>query len=152
MVRDVATTLLPLALKKHITLAFETDESLQVMGNAEVLEIAVRNLIDNAIKYTPEHGAITISLRKAETGNQCIVADTGTGIPTEHLTEVMERFYRVPGNREVGSGLGLSIVRRTAEVMKGRLTLRNRMPGRALRLSLNSRRRNSLQLGFMFAA
>ena len=123
--RDVATTLSPLALKKHINLAFESGEPLHIMGNSEVLEMAIRNLIDNAIKYTQENGAITITLRKATEGNQCIIADTGPGIPAEHLSDVMERFYRVPGNCEIGSGLGLSIVRRAAEIMKGHFILQN---------------------------
>ena len=123
--RDVAAALSPLALKKHITFAFESDESLHIYGNEEVLEIAIRNLIDNAIKYTPEHGAITITVRKVAQGNQCIVADTGAGIPPEHLSHATERFYRVPGNREIGSGLGLSIVHRAAEVMKGSFILQN---------------------------
>ena len=123
--RDVATALSPLALKKQITFAFESDESLHVWGNSEVLELAIRNLIDNAIKYTPEHGSITITVRKVAEGNQFIVADTGQGIPEEYVTLVTERFYRVPGNRTIGSGLGLSIVRRAAEIMKGQFILQN---------------------------
>ena len=123
--RDAAIALSPLALKKHITFAFESDASLYIKGNSEVLELAIRNLIDNAIKYTPEHGAITITVRQMAEGNQCIIADTGAGIPQDHLSQVTERFYRVPGNREIGSGLGLSIVRRAAEIMKGRFILQN---------------------------
>ena len=123
--RDVATTLSPLALKKQITFEFESNEPLYIWGNSEVLELAIRNLIDNAIKYTPQNGAITITLRKVLEGNQFIVSDTGDGIPQEHVSLVTERFYRVPGNREIGSGLGLSIVRRAAERMKGSLILQN---------------------------
>jgi two-component system sensor histidine kinase QseC len=123
--RDIASVLLPLALKKHITFAFESDETLHISGNNEVLELAIRNLIDNAIKYTPEYGAITITVRQVPEGNQCIVTDSGSGIPTEHLSQVMERFYRVPGNREIGSGLGLTIVRRAAEIMQGNFILQN---------------------------
>ena len=123
--REVAAEILPLALKKQITLAFESDAILHIEGNYEVLEMAIRNLIDNAIKYTPAHGGITVTIRHAAAGNQCIVSDTGAGIPKEHLGQVMERFYRVPGNREVGGGLGLAIVRRAVEIMKGTLILQN---------------------------
>ena len=123
--REVAAALSPLALKKQITFSFDGDDSAYIHGNAEVLEMAIRNLIDNAIKYTPEQGSITITVHKAAEGNQCIVADTGAGIPADHLALVTERFYRLPGNREIGSGLGLSIVNRAAEIMQGSFILQN---------------------------
>ncbi len=121
--REVATDLSPLALKKKLTLSFESSAALFIHGNAEVLELALRNLIDNAIKYTPNGGSINIAL-DAEGGlNRFTIIDSGPGIAPEHLPQVMERFYRVPGNRTIGSGLGLSLVQRAAEIMKGAVHL-----------------------------
>lgn len=130
--REVATTLSPLALKKDIALSYEADESLMIEGNDEVLEIAIRNMIDNAIKYTPQHGTISLVVRRSSDYAEFAVIDSGAGIQAEHLALVTERFYRIPGNRAIGSGLGLSIVRRAAEIMKGRLVLENREDGSGL--------------------
>jgi two-component system phosphate regulon sensor histidine kinase PhoR len=90
------------------------DRPVRVSGDAEALELVVNNLLDNALKYTPEGGRIQVRLR-AEDGNAVLeVVDTGIGIAREHHDRIFERFYRVDKarSREVGgTGLGLSIVK-----------------------------------------
>ena len=83
-----------------------------VVGEAASLERAVTNLLDNAAKWSPPDGVVTVAL----SGGALLVADQGTGIADEDLPHVFDRFYRSPDSRTMpGSGLGLSIVRQVAE-------------------------------------
>jgi len=87
-------------------------EPWHVEGESAALERAVTNLLDNAAKWSPAHGAVTVSL----TGGTLVIADEGEGIAEEDLPQVFDRFYRSPDSRTMpGSGLGLSIVRQVAE-------------------------------------
>lgn len=99
-----------LALQKHITLKGEIEPMVTVGGSEDKVSRAVLNIIDNAIKYTPNGGTITISLKK-KLGNAVVeVKDTGVGIPDKELEHIFERFYR--GSKvakTIGSGLGLAI-------------------------------------------
>lgn len=99
------------ALEKNIDieLAPAPKETI-VLGNDTALGILIRNIVDNAIRYTPEQGEVNVSILDA--GCQIIfrVTDTGSGIPTELRERVFERFYRVLGTQAPGSGLGLAIV------------------------------------------
>ncbi|MBU4483151.1 MAG: cell wall metabolism sensor histidine kinase WalK [Actinobacteria bacterium] len=88
----------------------------------EQIELALRNLLDNAIKYTPEKGEISISVLEREKDIYIEVADNGIGIPSEHLPRIFERFYRVNKDRSRnlgGTGLGLAIVKHIAQAHKG---------------------------------
>jgi len=113
LVRDVVETMRPLADAKHQNIAVETEGDLPVSGDAERIRQVVYNLLDNAIKYTPDDGRIDVSLRGDNTTAVLTVRDTGEGVPAEHLPHVFDRFYRVDKarSREAGgTGLGLSIV------------------------------------------
>ena len=82
----------------------------------------LRNLLDNAIRYTPEGGSVTVEIRQSAPEIRVEVRDTGMGIPTPALTRIFERFYRVDPARsraEGGTGLGLAIVRHLVEAMEG---------------------------------
>jgi anti-sigma regulatory factor (Ser/Thr protein kinase) len=94
----------------------------------------VRNLIENAVSYTPPGGAIDIETKISAGRYQITVGDTGPGIPPEDLTRVFERFYRVDKSRARpgGTGLGLAIVKNLANVMQGDVTASNRDGGGAL--------------------
>jgi signal transduction histidine kinase len=82
-----------------------------VAVDAARLGHALRNLLDNALAYTDRGGRITLSARSDSEGVTLSVADTGIGIPREHLPHVFEKFFRVPGqSRGTGTGLGLAIV------------------------------------------
>lgn len=128
-VRAIAQEMMPLALAKQIQVEFIEEEAVRMELNAEALSIVVRNLFDNAVKYTPQGGHITLILQKQQGDVILEIADSGDGIPEDKLALVTERFYRVPGNQETGSGLGLTIAARGAEAIGAELTLYNRKAG-----------------------
>ncbi|REK24715.1 MAG: GHKL domain-containing protein, partial [Actinobacteria bacterium] len=100
-----------------IELSVETT-SMTVMGNWRDLSMAVRNLLDNAIRYTSDGGSVSVRARVDEGHAVVEVEDTGSGIPTRDLDRIFERFYRVDAarsRRTGGTGLGLSIVRHVIE-------------------------------------
>jgi signal transduction histidine kinase len=85
-----------------------------VQGDFEMLAILVRNIVDNAIRYTPEGGVIQVAIERQSDVFTLSVQDNGPGIPAESFDRVFDRFYRLPGSSGVGSGLGLAIVREIA--------------------------------------
>lgn len=105
-----------MAYEKNIDLGFEGHSaSLTVQGDANSLMEMLNNLIDNAIRYTPASGHITVAVQTTSLGAVLSVEDNGPGIEPQHRERVFERFYRILGSGQSGSGLGLSIV---AEVAK----------------------------------
>jgi two-component system phosphate regulon sensor histidine kinase PhoR len=93
-----------------------------VLVNADQMQAVVRNLLDNAIKYTPSSGTITLSATAMPHEVQIAVADTGPGIPPESLPRIFDRFYRVDKARSRalgGAGLGLSLVKDIVEAYGG---------------------------------
>ena len=100
-----------------------------VLAEEQALERVLVNLVDNAIKYTPEGGEIRISIAEDAGGVVIEVANTGPGIPAKHLPRVFERFYRVDAGRSRalgGTGLGLSIVKHWVTKMEGEITVDSR--------------------------
>jgi signal transduction histidine kinase len=124
LVAGVLADLASLAHARHIELALEDGLAGKVAGNSAQLTILLRNLLDNAVRYTPDGGSVSVSIQD-ENGTVLKVHDSGPGIPAEERERVMERFYRVPGSGVEGSGLGLSIVRRIAELHGARLEFAN---------------------------
>jgi two-component system OmpR family sensor kinase len=90
-----------------------------VEGQPDALQILLRNLVDNAIKYTPGGGTADISVRKEVVEGaprvSVTVEDSGPGIPADERERVFDRFYRVAGSEAAGSGLGLAIIKAIAE-------------------------------------
>lgn len=112
------------ARHKGIDLGFEPPlEEVQVEGNPLLLRELLGNLVDNAIRYTPALGTVTIRVRAAGAGAQLEVEDNGIGVPREEEELIFERFYRVLGTGSEGSGLGLAIVRGIAEIHGGTVKL-----------------------------
>jgi len=109
LAQDAASTWVPRALPKDLDLGFEIEEA-PVSGDARLLRDLLDNLIENAIRYTPQGGRITV--RTAIEGNESVISveDDGPGIPVDQRGQVFQRFYRVPGSAGDGSGLGLAIV------------------------------------------
>ena len=123
IVRDVALELFPRARAKGIDLGIEPcGHPLLIEGNPVLLREMIKNLIDNAIKYTPDRGRVTARTRVAG-AIVFEVEDTGIGIPEADRERVFERFYRVLGSGVDGSGLGLPIVREIAELHRATVTL-----------------------------
>jgi len=114
LVRGVVETMRPLAEAKDLALPGQTGESVWIHGDGSRLRQVFYNLIDNAIKYTPEGGVVEVRLSRQDGVAAVSVRDTGIGISPEHLPRVFDRFYRVDEARtraEGGTGLGLSIVK-----------------------------------------
>ncbi len=116
------------AEKAGVSLKFCPESDINLPANANLVEQAVGNLIDNAIKYTPKGGEVTVEVK--EIGREAIVSvkDTGVGISESSLPRIFERFYRVDKsrNRELGgTGLGLSLVRHIMKAHKGRVEVKS---------------------------
>ncbi len=114
----------PEALRKNIDLGFEgSSQVVPVRGNPPGLQEMIGNLLDNAIRYTPSGGTVTLRTGYEEGGAVLHVEDNGTGIPEEHRERVFERFYRILGSGQPGSGLGLAIVREVINLHGAEISL-----------------------------
>jgi len=130
IVERVAAEMRPDAAGKKIDLQEEVETSVVVSGGPEDLTVLVRNLLDNAIRYTPEGGKVTVTLRRGAGRADLVVRDTGIGIPARDVPRIFERFYRVDKARSRvtgGTGLGLSIVRHVAENHGGAVTAQSEL-------------------------
>lgn len=117
LVRDVLASAGDAAIAKRQDLRLDaTKERLDVRGDAALLAVLVRNLVDNAIRYAPNGAAVEVSLRPEDGRIALTVENSGAAPPPEDLARLGERFFRVLGTAESGSGLGLSIVRRIAQL------------------------------------
>ncbi len=119
----------PQAEEKGIEVATSFD-SVPVEGSRRDLAIAVRNILENAIRHTPGGGTITVEVQDAIDEAMISVRDTGEGIPTRDLERVFERFYRVDAARSRqsgGTGLGLAIVKHVVEGHRGRVDLESEL-------------------------
>ncbi|MDR2155325.1 MAG: ATP-binding protein, partial [Burkholderiaceae bacterium] len=92
-------------------------------GQSDALAVLLRNLLENALRYTPEGGQVRVSARATGEGAELTVEDSGSGIAPEERQRALDRFYRAPGAPGHGSGLGLAIVRTIAERHHAALTL-----------------------------
>jgi two-component system OmpR family sensor kinase len=123
LVRQAIADVVPGALARHVDVGLAHGDEATMQGHAQALRILVRNLLDNAVKYTPEGGAVDVELRAADGGLVLSVEDSGPGIPDNDRARVFDRFYRVAGSSATGSGLGLAIVKSIAELHGARLGL-----------------------------
>lgn len=130
LIDDVTELYRPLIEEKGSRLSLHNAPSVVVQGDRDMLFQAVANLLDNAIKHTPEGGRIEISLAPSAGGAEVVVADDGPGIPPEEREKVRERFYRLDRSRTTpGAGLGLSLVSAVAARHGGELRLEDNEPG-----------------------
>ena len=123
LVMQLADEFAPVASARGITLRCTPLAQASVIGDADLLRLLLRNLLDNALSHTPRGGVVEVSVSRDMGAVLLSVADSGSGIAPECRTQVFERFYRVPGSPPGGSGLGLSIVQRVAELHSARITL-----------------------------
>ncbi|MDP2785396.1 MAG: sensor histidine kinase N-terminal domain-containing protein [Sulfurimicrobium sp.] len=135
--RQTLADLAPAALEKEIELGLSSPDTATIKGNADMLGILLRNLVDNAIRYTPRNGRVDVSLLVEQGRVRLEVEDSGPGIPEQERQRVFDRFYRILGNDAAGSGLGLSIVRRIADFHAASLSLADGEHGAGLRVSVD---------------
>lgn len=130
LAHDVCELYAPVAEENGIRLEMLPSSNVEVSGNGNLLSQALANLVDNAIKYTPSGGRVTISAQKNGHGAVVSVADTGPGIASDDRPRVLERFVRLEASRHSpGSGLGLSLVAAVARLHHARLELCDNHPG-----------------------
>jgi two-component system sensor histidine kinase TctE len=123
------------ATEKRIDLGLDA-EPVEVMGHEWLLRELLSNLVDNAVKYTPSDGTITIRCGERPEGIYLEVEDDGPGIAASECQRVLERFYRVQGTQGEGNGLGLAIADEIARVHRSQLELKPGANGRGLTVSL----------------
>jgi two-component system sensor histidine kinase QseC len=122
---QVITELDPEAHKKRILIEFEEENVSPIVANTLLINILIRNVIDNAIKYTPAYGTVKVSVT-GNTEQVCFcVEDSGPGIPAEQYEQSLKRFHRCveTANKAQGTGLGFSIVQRIAGIHQAKLLL-----------------------------
>lgn len=135
LIRGIVADFGPMAADKHQTIEVSVPEDAALLqSDAAKLHDIIRNLVENAVNYTPDGGAIDIGATVADGRFQLTVADTGHGIAPDDLGRVFERFYRVDKSRARpgGTGLGLSIVKHLVQVLEGEVFVENQPTGGAL--------------------
>jgi two-component system sensor histidine kinase QseC len=113
---EVLAEIAPAALARDIELSLEAGSAPAIRGDRAMLGIMLRNMVDNALKFTPAGGKVEVSLAQDGALLKLSVDDSGPGVPPEERARVFERFYRQVGTNAPGSGLGLSIVKRIADL------------------------------------
>lgn len=127
LAEELIAELAPIAIKKQIDVSLDDTDCCVVSGNPGMLGILIRNLVENAIRYTPPAGRVDVSLVRVDDTVRLRVADSGPGIPEGERDKVFGRFYRGSEhegeNKENGTGLGLAIVERICELHRARIEL-----------------------------
>jgi len=140
LVQDAAELYEALAEEKQLNVDASAASSAAIQGDRDLLFQAVTNLLDNAVKYTPEGGRIALEVRRTEDAVDVTVSDTGPGIPAEERDKVLQRFYRLERSRRApGSGLGLSLVAAVARMHHATLLLEDNAPGLKATLRFNAK-------------
>ena len=131
LLHDVVELYEPLAQEKHIALKLQASPQV-CQGEADLLFQMFVNLLDNAVKYTPENGVINVVLETSSAGGHCVlISDSGPGIAASDLKNVFRRFFRVESSRSEhpGHGLGLSLAQAIAQYHNGSVELKSNNPG-----------------------
>jgi len=128
--REIISDLINAAIDRQTEIEFYPYEKSApfIIGNVTLIRILIRNLIDNAIRYTPEHSLIKISVNMAAQKVIFCVEDNGPGVPDELKERIFERFYRQLGTKVSGSGLGLSIVSQIAQLHQADIQIKDASP------------------------
>jgi two-component system, OmpR family, sensor kinase len=142
LAREVVAEMVPLADARKIDLGISASQPAYVLGDPEALRTLVRNLVDNAVRYTPVGGTVDVSVQESDgPGNShgaiLRVVDTGPGIPADERQRVFDRFYRPPGTSPPGSGLGMAIVKAIADAHAASISLDNGPNGSGLAVSVS---------------
>ncbi|MEN8251145.1 MAG: HAMP domain-containing sensor histidine kinase [Bacteroidota bacterium] len=143
LLQDVIEFYEPLAEDRDISIKFDVKNNRNISADRDMLFQVFTNLFDNAIKYTPQQGSITVSAQLINTNDtpylQIIIADTGVGIPENERKKVLEPFYRLEKHRDhQGNGLGLSLVAAIIKFHKGSIEFQDNNPGLSVSIYLPS--------------
>jgi len=121
--REVLEAHAETALRQSIDIGLEAEGEAPIVGDGAMLREMIVNLVDNALRYTPAFGEVTVSVRCEQDDVVLTVEDSGPGIPESERGQVFERFYRIMGTQAEGSGLGLAIVREVVDGAGGNVDL-----------------------------
>ena len=132
LLKDTVASLVPIADRRRIDLGFTASIAAIAPGQREELRSLFHNLVDNALRYTPEGGVVDVALHDDAGVVTVEIIDSGPGIPPELLPRVFDRFFRIEGSDAQGSGLGLAIAKNAAERNEVALELVNRIDGPGL--------------------
>jgi signal transduction histidine kinase len=125
--------------ERHQTLVAQLDSALPIIGDRELLTQLFANLLDNAVRHSPDHARIELSVARDQDRIEVIISDNGPGIPVELREKVLQRFYRVENSRSTpGNGLGLSLAQAIARLHGSDLALRDHGPGLSVIVTLAS--------------
>lgn len=140
LVNEVADLYGPVAEAKRITLDIDIAANAQVMGDRDLLLEALANLLDNAIKFSPEYGSVKIAVTSLD--SECIVSfvDSGPGIPEREKAQIFKRFYRGPQTTQIsGNGLGLTLVAAIVRLHNFSIEVKDGSPGSIFKLICTDR-------------
>jgi signal transduction histidine kinase len=139
LVHDAAELYDAVAEEKQLHIDIELEAKPQIKGDRDLLFQAIINLLDNAIKYSPEAGRILLQLNEHNNSKMLVVSDSGPGIPVAERSNVLQRFYRMDQSRsQQGSGLGLSLVAAVARMHNAKLVFNDNHPGLIAELNFRS--------------
>lgn len=140
LAREVVAEMMPLADARNIDLGISASQPAFVLGDSDALRTLLRNLVDNAVRYTPHDGTVDVSVEEssepASPGSRLRIVDTGQGIAEDERSRVFDRFYRSPGSSPPGSGLGMAIVKAIADAHGARVSLASGPQGRGLAVTV----------------
>ncbi|GAB2890992.1 ATP-binding protein [Uliginosibacterium flavum] len=134
LVAEVLAEVAASAVNTQVAVALEEGDSLQLQIQPGLIRVLLRNLLDNAIRYSPAGSEVSVAIHTGNRNAIIDVLDSGPGIPADQLERVFDRFHRVLGSAQPGSGLGLSIARRIAEIHGGSILIQPREEGAGLRV------------------
>ncbi len=134
--RAAVAEVAPQALAKAIDVGYAGDAGIAVAGDARLLRVLLRNLLDNAVRYSPAGTAVQVRVTRDGGGARLAVADEGPGVPVEERARLGQRFHRVLGTEVPGTGLGLSIAQRVAALHGATMVFDETAPGRGLTVTV----------------
>ena len=147
LAREIVAELVPLADAGGIDLGVAAAQPATVAADSEALRTLLRNLVDNAVRYTPPGGRVDVAVDSTAVGPRLTVTDDGPGIPPDERRRVFDRFYRRAGTSPTGSGLGLAIVKAIADAHGASVTLGDGADGKGLAVTITFRAAPASTLG-----
>ncbi|MHB8536248.1 MAG: ATP-binding protein [Sulfuricaulis sp.] len=137
LTRQTLAEIAPMAVARNIDLSLAESGQAEVTGNPVGLAVLVRNLVDNAIRYTPPTGAVEVEVLRERKDVALLVTDNGPGIPPAERQQVFNRFYRGGSTDTLGCGLGLSIVARIVRLHGAEILLKDAPTGSGLQVRVS---------------